>query len=206
MELVVDPCAASDDRDGDTAELARAARSGDTNRLVLLYERLLPALYAWASVRIPRSEMTPDDFVQEVWLRAIRNLHTDAATDHPFRAWVFGIAKNTLLEILRHRSSHRVKEERSGPSAIARVVPDSTTSVAAKLARDETMQRLLEFAHSLDRVDRDMFVHCALEGRSCTEVARQLGLTPEGAIKRWQRQRSRLRELGWLQKLLLEVA
>lgn len=202
----MDPCAASDGREDDTTELARAVRAGDTHRFVSLYERLLPALYAWASVRVPRSEMTSEDFVQEVWLRAIRNLRTDAATNHPFRAWVFAIAKNTLLEILRRRASPRGKQEHSEPSAIARIVADSTTSVAAKLAHDETMHQLVEFASGLDRVDRDMFVHCALEGRTCIDVARQLGLSADQASKRWQRLRSKLRELGWLQKLLLEVA
>lgn len=185
-----------------TAELARAVREGDASRFAALYERLVPALYAWAAVRVPRAKTSPEDFVQEVWYRAVRNLDTEAARRHPFRAWLFVIAKNCLLETLRARIPKTSPVGGPGAATIAGGYPDSTASAAARLAGDETVQRLVALADSLDPTDRDLLIGCALEGRTATAVAVQLGLTQDQAIQRWRRLRERLRGIGWVARML----
>jgi len=187
----------------ETNDLARAVQSGDSVRFEALYERLLPALVAWASIRIPKGRASVDDFLQEVWYRALRNLHTVSAQRHSFRAWIFVIAKNVLLELLRAKG-----RPESGPltgvSSIARNQHDPTTTSSSRLARDETFAQLMSFAESLDRADRDLLLLCGFEGRPASTVAAQLALSPDGAQKRWLRLRERLKELAWLRRLSLE--
>jgi RNA polymerase sigma factor (sigma-70 family) len=191
------------DTPDETNALARAVQAGDTARFEALYERLLPALIAWASIRIPRGRANVDDFLQEVWYRALRNLHTVAAQSHSFRAWIFVIAKNVLLELLRAKGRPEPGLF-TGVSSIARKQHDPTTTSSSRLARDETFAQLMEFADSLDRADRNLLLLCGFEGRPAAAVAAQLDLTPDGAQKRWLRLRERLRGFGWLRRLSLE--
>lgn len=188
----------------DTGRLAREVRAGDPRRFDQLYQRLLPRLYVWASLRVPR-ECGVDDFLQEVWMRALRNLHTESARSHPFRAWILRIAKNCLLEVLRdkmQRGQHLGLGDASSAGG-AQQLSDSVSSVAQRLTHDEVLQRFLQHARSLDVEDREIVIGCALEGETCTEVADRLNLSHEAAWKRWQRLREKLREMGWLQRLVL---
>src|SRR5258705_1791615 len=85
---------------GRTAWLARAVQRGDLTSFEELYARVAPALHTWASLRAPRG-VDPGDIVGETWLRALRSLQTHESGDHAFRAWIFGVAKNVLLQTLR---------------------------------------------------------------------------------------------------------
>ena len=77
------------------------------------------------------------------------------------------------------------------------------TSISHRLARDESVQRFLEYCRRLEAEDRDLIVYCSLEGFTCVEAATRLGISSETATKRWQRLRAQLRESGWVKDLLL---
>jgi len=193
-----------------TGFLARAAQGGDLARFELLYQRVAPSLYAWASLRVPR-DIDSGDLLGDVWLRAVQSLRNHDAVNQEFRAWIFGIAKNVLYEALRQRARSRAHGVRpaigAGSSLSAghgiEALPESVTSISRALARDESVQRFLEYCGRLDADDRGLLVHCALEGFTCVEAATRLGITSEAATKRWQRLRQQLREAGWVQELLL---
>lgn len=195
---------------GRTAFLARRVQQGDLAGFEELYERTAPALYAWATLRTPAG-VDPGDLLGEVWLRAVERLRTHDGENHEFRAWIFGIAKNVLLQLLRARSNDRTVS-RSGLGLGGATtngiedVPGAVTSISQRLAREDTIRRCLEYAQRLDATDRDLFVHCGIEGSSCAEAATRLGLGGAAAAKRWQRLRAELREKAWVRELLLEVA
>ena len=71
-----------------TVFLVREIGKGNFDRFTELYERVAPALRAWASLRLPSSALqlvAPEDILQEVWMRAIRKIGDYDETGGPFR-------------------------------------------------------------------------------------------------------------------------
>lgn len=199
--------ARDDEHDVPDKDLANAAQRGDRARFEELYRRVGPALYAWASLRVPR-DVDSGDLLGDVWLHAVQCLPTHDSANQEFRAWIFGIAKNVLKETLRQRvraRAHGLQLPPGAGAATSRIesVPESVTSISCRLARDESVQRFLEYCRRLEAEDRDLVVYCALEGFTCVEAATRMGISSEAATKRWQRLRAQLREAGWVKDLLL---
>ena len=184
----------------DTGDLAAGARGGDQGRFGELYGRLAPSLHAWAQLRIRpgfRRAVSPEDLVQEVWLRAAQVLHAFNPAKSSFRAWIFAVAKNVLLEVQRklHRTwKDQTPEGDTGRALALDQVPESITSLTRRVARDEAVRRFVERAEALDEDDRRVLVHCGLEELTIAEAAGRLGLSPDATAKRWQRLRERIRE------------
>ena len=182
--------------EAETQRLARLAKDGDAERFSELYERIAPALFTWASLRIRpamRNALDPQDVVQEVWFRAWKSFGTFDPDTTSFRLWVFRVAKNVLLEGFR-------KIQRSGSAAAGPTtrmfqmqnLPDSATAISRKVARHEGIQVLLEWVEKLDEDDRQLFVHCGLEGLSYAEVGERMQIQRDTIAKRWQNLRARI--------------
>lgn len=191
-----------------TAWLVARVQAGDACRFQTLYERVAPALYAWSSLRLQpsmRAQLEPQDLVQEVWCRALRRFETYSPDEGTFRAWIFGIAKRTLLEALRKLGPTAHRQAEMGPSTrvfALEGVPDHATSIGSRLAADDSVLRFIEFAERSSPEDRRILVLCGLEGRTCGEAARLVGGTENAISKRWRRLRALLRESAWSQRLL----
>jgi RNA polymerase sigma-70 factor (ECF subfamily) len=196
----------SDSRDAhperDTQRIAREAKHGDGARFAELYERIAPALYAWASLRIRpsmRHQVDPQDVVQEVWVRAWRGFEKFDPEEQSFRAWIFRIGKNVMLEAFR-----KVQRAPSGPGSPGpttrlfqiRDLPDSATNVSRRLARDEALHKVLEWVEKLPDDERKLFVHCGLEGLTYAEVGERMQVHHETVAKRWQTLRARFGQFG----------
>ena len=187
-----------------TEWLARAVQGGDMASFEELYARVAPALHAWSSLRAPRG-VDPGDVVGETWLRALRSLRSRGVGDHEFRVWIFGVAKNVLLQTLRRLPREQARSTPADPAASRSPLencPEVITSISARLARDEALTAFLERARGFDRIDRELLVHCGLEGSVCAVAATRLGMSTEAATKRWQRLRAELRATPWVQALL----
>ena len=113
-----------------------AAQGGDAEAFAELYEHLAPALATWARLRTRgggAAQLDPFDLVQEVWLRAWRQLEAFEADRVPFRPWLFRVAKNVLLEA--HRAARRARPGQAGPSTrmmALQNLPDSVTAVSRR--------------------------------------------------------------------------
>lgn len=188
-----------------TESMVRAYQGGADPSFVALYERLAPALYAWAVLRAPRG-LEPADLLAEIWLHAVRRLSTYEEQRASFRAWIFGIAKKLLLRELRalDRRSRLVENGAEGvPGIDLERVPEAVTSLSRRFERDESLLEFLARVNGLGREEREMVVYCGLEGFSCGEAAQRMGLTEAATTKRWQRLRAELRSATWAEDLLV---
>jgi RNA polymerase sigma-70 factor (ECF subfamily) len=185
-----------DDSSDETAVLARAFRAGDPGPFNALYERLGPALYAWADLRIPRNLRAlvgPEDLVPEVWFRSIRRLETFDGDRGSFRAWIFGFANRVLYELLRVRGLNHA-HPCDGSKFHLESVPADGTAISKRVARGEGTQALLAAFGSLTQEECSLLALRGLEGLPYEEVGQVMGLAPEVVRKRWQRLRQRLQE------------
>jgi len=184
----------------ETARLARQAREGGSDSFAVLYERIAPALYAWADIRIRpgvRAWLDPADLVQEVWCRALRVFEQFDPENVSFRYWIFRVAKNVLLESVRKVGSPAFRNQNPGTTtrlfALSQV-PDEVTGISRRLSRQEELERFRDWVKELERDDRELLVHHGLEGLSHAEVGERLSLGTEAVAKRWQRLRAKLEQ------------
>lgn len=193
-----------------TALLAERARNGDLSRFEELYARVAPALYGWTSLRIHaelRGRIDPEEIVQETWLRALAEFQKYDERRGTFRAWIFGLAKNVLLEGLHtaHRSPRSGAGTTSGFSPLEHL-PDLATSATRRLARDEGLQRFLACVRELGEEEQTLMILVGLEGLSCAQAALRLGISHEAALKRWQRLRGEIVSRDLPSALLVDQA
>jgi RNA polymerase sigma-70 factor (ECF subfamily) len=143
------------------ATLVRAAKQGDRaafGELYTLYARMVHAI-ALASGDIGDA----DDVVQEVFLRALRQLST-LRDDHAFGAWIATISRNTVTDMQR-----QVRER---------------TGTAAEGARPGTQHEALEARIVLEAIRalpvayRETLVMRLVEGMTGPEIANRTSLTP----------------------------
>lgn len=184
--------------DGETQRLARLASCGESERFSELYSRLAPALYAWATMKIrpsQRGALDPEDVVAEVWVRAFRAL-PQYDPQASFRAWLFRIAKNVLLESFRKLRPDAAAAAAGSSTRIFQLqnFPDSATAISQRVARLDGVQHLLDWAGQLDEEDRQLLVHCGLEGLSYAEASERMGIARDTLAKRWQKLRERARQ------------
>jgi RNA polymerase sigma-70 factor (ECF subfamily) len=184
----------------DTQRLAREAHAGDSARFSDLYERVAPALYAWASIRIRpamRGALDPEDVVQEVWSRAWKAFPAFDPETTSFRMWIFRIGKNVMLE--GFRKVQRGGRGEAGPTTrqfLLANVADPASAISQRVARDDSVQKLLGWVGELEEEERQLFVHCGLEGLSYTETGERMNLQKDTVAKRWQNLRARVQQFG----------
>jgi RNA polymerase sigma-70 factor (ECF subfamily) len=153
-----------------------------------MYAEVAPALYVWSALHVPaglRAHTEPEDVIQEVWCRAFERFDSFDPSHGSFRAWVFGIARNVMLEELRAAAK---SSERPDLDEIAA----EATSISERVARNESVQRLLCLSEHLPGRERQLLMYRGLEGLSYAEVGERLGLSSEAARSLWRRLRDRL--------------
>jgi RNA polymerase sigma-70 factor, ECF subfamily len=181
-----------------TQQCAMAAVSGAGDRFGELYERLAPALHAWATLRIGpahRGRLDPEDVVQEVWWRAMDAFATYDPEKGVFRAWIFQIANRVLLNGFRslYVRGHAGDAGRPFEAAVPEHLVGEATSISERAARNEATLRLLREVDTLEPQERALFAYCGLEELPAAAAGRLLGISEAAAAKRWQRLRERLR-------------
>jgi RNA polymerase sigma-70 factor (ECF subfamily) len=174
-------------------------------------EAVAPALFTWAEVRLRgelRSQLDPQDLVQEVWCRAWRKRDSFDAASTSFRYWIFRIAKNVLLEGLRRMRDAGFAAGKPGSTTrlfALQELTDSATGVTRRVARDEGLKLFAEWLAGLDEEDQSLILHCGLEGMGRAEAAVRLQLGQEALAKRWQRLLRRLEEQKLPRQLLASM-
>ncbi|MFT7463488.1 MAG: RNA polymerase sigma factor (sigma-70 family) [Pseudohongiellaceae bacterium] len=186
-----------------TCQLAVGARAGEAGVFDALHGRLSPSILAWARMPMHRhlnALMDPDDLVQDVWIRATRGLHSFDPTRGTFRQWIFKIAKNLSIDLLRQHSRAEVRGVplARGGSSLHEIGRKSTgaPSTWLQVARSEAFTAFLQRVSELPHNDQLLLVHCGMEELPVAQVASRLEISEAAAFKRWQRLRARLIEQG----------
>jgi RNA polymerase sigma-70 factor (ECF subfamily) len=148
------------------AALVARARDGDRAAFGRLYDRYARMVHAIAVTRGPFSEA--DDVVQEVFLRALRQLKALRSAD-AFGAWLAAIARRTVADV--HRRPRHEGEEAMGEPATAGTQHEESEARAA-----------LEAIRRLPAAYRETVAMRLVEGMTGPEIADRTGLSP-GSVR-----------------------
>jgi len=146
------------------------ARAGDTEAFQALVERYSAQLFRLA-YRIVGDEPSAEDAVQETLLRAYRSLSRfdDRAQ---FGTWLYRIAANTAVEILRKRRRHI----REGSDDGDLTLPSHEPGPDRHAMSGEVERAVRGALAGLSPLERAAFVLRHFEGRSIAEICGALGL------------------------------
>lgn len=161
------------------SRLADMTRAGNDRAFEAIVIRYKGQLLRYCSRILPDGRA--DDAVQQTFVNAYAALHRDT-TLLSLRSWLFGIAHNVSLNLLRQRS-HEPLEGHSGAGEPA----DAT------FERRERLREVLAAVAALPPGQRDALLLRELEGRGHEEIARELGVTGGAARQLISRARNGIR-------------
>ena len=150
--------------------LAHAVTSGEPGAFARLYERHHDGLLRHCR-SVTHDDADAEDAVQTTMLRAFTALRAGVSPDS-LSAWLYRIARNEAIEILRHR-----RPQRALPVDLVTLVGDPSAS----LTRREELRILVQDLLRLPRAQRLALVLRELYGLDHEAVARRLGISTAAA-------------------------
>ena len=156
------------------AKLVARAAKGDPEAFGRLYEHYLDAIYRYLYHRVSVKE-DAEDLTELVFLRAWENLAGYRPGKAGFRAWLYRIAHNALIDHYRARQEPDPLEERHA-------VEDARADAEEHLEATEERDRLARAMLKLEPDHQHILVLRFIEGFRPREVATILNQN-EGAVR-----------------------
>jgi RNA polymerase sigma-70 factor (ECF subfamily) len=151
------------------------AQSGDSDAFRLLVEQHSRAIFRLA-FRMTGNEQDAEDVVQETFLRAYRQLSRYEARSS-FSTWLYRIASNYALDLIRMRKRHEDRRERgsSEDHDILQTVPETSPGPDRVLYGSQVKDKVNAALDELSAQERAAFVLRHFEGLSIEEIGQSLG-------------------------------
>lgn len=160
--------------DSDGAVVVRA-QSGDGDAFRTLVERHSRSVFRLA-FRMTGNEQDAEDVVQETFLRAYKQLgHYESRSS--FSTWLYRIASNYSLDLIRMRKRHEEKREKDSEEGrnVLDTVAAASPSPDRLVLSQEVGQRVTAAMEELSDLERSAFVLRHFEGLSIEEIGSMLG-------------------------------
>ena len=151
------------------------AQAGDKDAFRLLVEQHSPAIFRLA-FRMTGNEQDAEDVVQETFLRAYRQISRYESRSS-FSTWLYSIASNYSLDLIRTRSRRESKRQYSPSEGtdILHSVPAASPGPDRVAFSSQVKDRLNHALDTLSPQERAAFVLRHFEGFSIEEIGRELG-------------------------------
>ncbi|MDB4978814.1 MAG: polymerase sigma-70 factor, subfamily [Candidatus Peribacteria bacterium] len=160
--------------ESDIRTLIASAQQGDTDAFGQVYDHYFPSVYRYTAFRAP-AELV-EDIVADIFVKAWEKLHQyKVQKDISFGAWVFRIARHTVIDTYRtQRNFEEVSEE----------LPDNDifNKPDTRIHSQDTVRIVRQAMMELPKRYREILILSYIAELPHHEVARVLRLT-EGAVR-----------------------
>jgi RNA polymerase sigma-70 factor (ECF subfamily) len=155
--------------DSDSVAVARV-KSGDGDAYRVLVDRHSRSVFRLA-YRMTGNEQDSEDVVQETFLRAYKQLHRWEARSS-FGTWLFRIAANYSLDLMRRRKRHGRCHEHRTREELTNAVHGSATHLARdRLLGDEVQRTVASTLDQLEPAGAHGTVLRHFEGQTIEEIS-----------------------------------
>jgi RNA polymerase sigma-70 factor (ECF subfamily) len=158
-------------------ELITQAQRGNEGAVTLLYETHVDAIFEYVRYRVD-SKSTAEDLTSEVFLRMVRGLANYQSQGVPFRAWLFRIAANLVIDHYRHR-------KKGSDTPLLEDYASDDTDPFDRLADSEDQLRLHLAIRALPETYQDLLLLRFVENLPHTEIAKVMNKSA-GALRAMQ--------------------
>ncbi len=169
--------------------LMQAVRAGDLSAFQALYERHHGTVFTFLA-RSLGDRRSAEDLLQETFLRVFAR-REDYRPTAAFRAWLFAIARNLVIDEFRRRGAHPDADLDSPLEELA--APDASPLEQAE--GQELARRLQAAVGWLSPSQREVLLLSRFTGLNHEEVARVTGGSPAAVRVTLHRALRRLRDL-----------
>jgi RNA polymerase sigma-70 factor (subfamily 1) len=170
-------------------DLVARIRTKDRDALAEFITRRTPALLAFIERKLGsalRGKLEPQDVLQDVSVKAFRELpNTDFTTLEPF-GWLCHLAEQCIVDASRHFNAGKRDSGREMPGNVpvgegsqdlVALLAASMTTPTQAVVRNEREQRLLEALATFPEDHREALRLRYVEGLSTKEIAAKVGKT-----------------------------
>ncbi len=161
------------------ADLVTRAQNSDMQALGALYDQHHEALFRYLWARVGDRQLA-EDLTGEVFLRMLGALPRYRASAAPFRAWLYQIARNLLVDHYRKTKGRVVVALQQ-----AEEIGDGRVDLSAVAEQHLTLERVHQALAHLDEAQREVVTLRFLSGLSLQETAAVVEKT-EAAVKALQ--------------------
>jgi RNA polymerase sigma-70 factor (ECF subfamily) len=165
--------------------LMEQLRRGQTGALDALYGRYASRLYTFCSYTARSLDpQEVEDVVQDVFMRVIQSAHTFRPQRASFRTWLFRIARNRCIDVMRRRQKVKMmpigtSEERGdGEQELVPegAIADEREDVEGIVVRASAIEAVRACIHELANEDeRQALMLYYLGGKVYREIGQMLG-------------------------------
>jgi RNA polymerase sigma-70 factor (ECF subfamily) len=159
-------------------DLVVAAQAGEAAAFAGLYDEYAPRVYRYLSVRI-QQPADAEDLLHRVFVKVIESIGRYRSTGVPFSAWLFRIARNTMIDELRARPNDLAIDSLDG---VAQAGWDDPAGYAERAADRAEIRTALA---GLTDEQRDVILYRFFADLSTQETAAVMGKR-EGSVRALQ--------------------
>ena len=158
------------------AELVMRAKAGDQTAFTQIYERHAAAIYRYIYFRVGEAELA-EDLQADVFVRMIEGMHRYEDRGWPISAWLYRIAHDRTVDIIRRRRKRQHVSIESWEGSC----DGPENEIDARIEQEELRRTIDE----LTQDQRQVILMRFMANMSLHDVAEKLGRT-EGSVKALQ--------------------
>jgi RNA polymerase sigma-70 factor (ECF subfamily) len=159
-------------------QVVKAAAEGDEQAFSQLYDTYIDSIYRFVYLRV-EDRQTAEDITSNVFLRCWEKLDKYQFRGVPFRAWLFRIARNAVID------HYRTRKETAPLEAVINTHDESAVSVSTKVSLKIEVEQVMAHMLQLTEDQRNVLTLKVVHGLSTEEVAKTLGKR-QGAVRALQ--------------------
>jgi RNA polymerase sigma-70 factor (ECF subfamily) len=159
-------------------QLIQQAVAGDAAAFARLYDTYVDEVYRFVYYRVSDKD-TAEDLTSQTFLKAWDNMGRYRLRGSPFKAWLFQIARNLVIDYYRTRKETLPLD----PHGLEQ--PDPEANVTSVVERRLEAERLRDLLRRLTEEQREVLILKFINGFSTKDVARMMRKGP-GAIRALQ--------------------
>lgn len=156
----------------------KAAAGGDDQAFAGLYDTYVDSIYRFIYLRV-EDQQTAEDITSTVFLRAWEKLGGYQIRGVPFRAWLFRIARNAVID------HYRTRKETAPLEAVINTRDTQAISVSQHVGLRLEAEKVMEGMQQLTEDQRNVLTLKLVHGLNTQEVAKSLGKR-QGAVRALQ--------------------
>ena len=158
-------------------QLVQQALEGDSEAFAKLYEAYVTRIYRFVYFRVS-DRQTAEDLTSQAFLKAWDHLDQYRAHDAPFGAWLFRIARNSVIDYYRSRRP-------TTPLEIDPAAHNRLSDALDELDQWEEAERVRRALQGLTGEQREVLTLKFVDGLTTDEAAQVMGKRP-GAVRALQ--------------------